>query len=261
MEGPQPLAGRIAVVTGATRRGAIGAAICRALASAGADVFFTTWQAYDAAMPWGADPRDPELLAAELRELGVYAGTSEFDLSRPDVAPDLFDAVEQWLGAPAILVNNAVYSTNDSWETIDAATLDRHYAVNLRATALLSSEFARRFSFSRGGRIINFTTGIALTPMPAELSYAATKAGIEALTRSLAPDLMARGITVNAVDPGPTDTGWITPQLRRQLLSRFPTGRLGQPDDVARLVAFLVSDEASWITGQIIHSEGGFIRF
>jgi 3-oxoacyl-[acyl-carrier protein] reductase len=96
--------------------------------------------------------------------------------------------------------------------------------------------------------------------MPDELAYAATKGAIEAFTRSLAPAVAAKGITINAVNPGPTDTGWITPELRDVLLPRFPMGRLGTPDDVALLVGWLVSPEAGWVTGQVIHSEGGFLR-
>jgi 3-oxoacyl-[acyl-carrier protein] reductase len=256
----QPLSGKIALVTGAGRRQGIGHATCRALAVAGADVFFTTWQPYDAAMPWGADREGPSRLVDELRGQGVYAGFAEVDLSQPDVAPALFDAVEAWLGGPSILVNNAAHSELGGWETLDAGMLDRHYAVNLRAAALLSAEFARRFRLGEGGRIINLTSGQSLGPMPGELAYAATKGAVEALTASLAPDLMARGITVNAVNPGPTDTGWMDESLKGHLQRRFPTGRVGTAEDAARLIAFLASPEAGWITGQIINSEGGFVR-
>jgi 3-oxoacyl-[acyl-carrier protein] reductase len=96
--------------------------------------------------------------------------------------------------------------------------------------------------------------------MRGELAYAMTKGAIEAFTRTLAAEIGHRGITVNAVNPGPTDTGWMTAELERELLPKFPAGRLGQPEDAARLVAFLASDEAAWITGQTIHSEGGFVR-
>jgi 3-oxoacyl-[acyl-carrier protein] reductase len=96
--------------------------------------------------------------------------------------------------------------------------------------------------------------------MPEELAYAATKGAIEAFTVTLAAEVGHKGITVNAVDPGPTDTGWMTEELKRELAAKFPSGRVGEPEDAARLVAFLASDEARWITGQIIHSEGGFLR-
>jgi 3-oxoacyl-[acyl-carrier protein] reductase len=96
--------------------------------------------------------------------------------------------------------------------------------------------------------------------MPDELAYGATKGAIEAFTRSLAAAVMGKGITVNAVNPGPTDTGWISPEQRDVLLPRFPAGRIGAPEDVARLVAWLASPDAGWVTGQVIHSEGGFLR-
>ena len=181
------------------------------------------------------------------------------DLSLPESPERLLDAVAERLGSPSILVNNAAYSTRNGYEVLDTATLDAHYAVNLRATALLSVMFARRLDGDIG-RIINLTSGQSLGPMPGELAYAATKGAIESFTRTLAAEVGHKGITVNAVNPGPTDTGWITEGLKRELLSKFPTGCIGQPEDVAKLVAFLASDEAAWITGQVIHSEGGFLR-
>lgn len=256
----KPLAGHIAVVTGASRRQGIGAAICLALADVGADIFFTVWQPYDASTPWGADPDGPRALLAELRAREIYANLAEIDLSLPTAPRTLFDAVEEWLGAATILVNNAAVSTDSDWLTLDAPTLDMHYAVNVRATALLSVEFARRFSRGEGGRIINLTSGQSLGPMPSELAYAASKGAIEALIVSLAPDLMTRGITINAVNPGPTDTGWMDDDVRRYLRQRFPAKRIGQPQDVARLVRLLALPDAGWVTGQVIHSEGGFVR-
>lgn len=244
------LRGRVAVVTGAGRRRGIGAAICRALAETGADVFFTHW---------GEDEDGPEALLEELRDTGVRAEAIELDLSLPESPERLLDAVVERLGPPSILVNNAAHSTRDGYETLDAAILDAHYAVNLRATALLSVLFARRFEGERG-RIINLTSGQSLGPMPGELAYAATKGAIEAFTRTLAAEVGHKGITVNAVNPGPTDTGWIAEDLRSELSSKFPLGRVGEPEDAARLVAFLAGDEAAWITGQILHSEGGFLR-
>jgi 3-oxoacyl-[acyl-carrier protein] reductase len=259
MEG-SGLSGRIAVVTGASRRRGIGAAICRALAAAGADVCFTHWQAYDQRMPWGADVDGPHRLREELASLGVRAAAVAVDLSDPGSAAWLFDEVERRLGPPSILVNNATHSTRDGYERLDAATLDAHYAVNMRGALLLSVEFARRWPGGPGGRIVNLTSGQSLGPMPDELAYAATKGAVEAFTVSLAAGVAARGITVNAVDPGPTDTGWMSEEDKRTLLPRFPQGRIGTPEDAARLVAFLASDAAQWITGQVIHSEGGFRR-
>jgi 3-oxoacyl-[acyl-carrier protein] reductase len=252
------LAGRIAVVTGASRSIGIGAAICRRLADQGADIFFTHWRPYDESMPWGADPDYPEKLKVELSGLGVRVGELEVDLARPSASTQVLDAVEMTLGRPSILINNAAHSTHTPYLELDAAALDAHYAVNIRAACLLSVEFARRFSAGHGGRIISLTSGQALGAMPNELAYIATKGAIEAFTLSLSAGVAHLGITVNAVNPGPVDTGYMSEELRRALLPRFPFGRMGEPADVARLVGFLASDDAAWITGQVIHSEGGF---
>lgn len=249
---------RIALVTGASRRIGIGAAICKALAAHGHDVAFTHWQPYDRQMTWGADADAPGLLVKDLEELGVRCAAIEADLSLPDAAKELLDTVEAQLGSVAVLVNNATYSTNGGYTELDAAALDAHYAVNMRGTFLLSVEFARRFTAGQGGRIINLTSGQSLGPMPDELAYAATKGAVEAFTLSLAAGVATLGITVNAVDPGPTDTGWMDEALKHELSRRTPAGRVGLPEDVARLVAFLASMEAEWVTGQIIHSNGGF---
>ena len=251
-------AGRIALVTGASRRVGIGAAICRALAAQGHDVAFTHWQPYDRQMTWGADDDALTILVNELQTSGVRCLALEADLSQPETPKHLLDAVEAQLGSVSVLVNNATYSTDGGYGELDAAALDAHYAVNMRGTFLLSVEFARRFKAGRGGRIINLTSGQSLGPMPGELAYAATKGAVEAFTLSLAAGVAKLGITVNAVDPGPSDTGWMDEALRQALSQRTPSGRVGLPADVARLVAFLASEEAEWITGQIIHSNGGF---
>jgi 3-oxoacyl-[acyl-carrier protein] reductase len=251
---------KIALVTGVGRRRGIGSAICRALACSGADVFFTYWGRYDRDVSGDFDEDGPEALREELRGMGVRAEGVELDLSLPESPERLLDAVAGRLGPPSILVNNAAYSTPDGFERLDAEMLDAHYAVNLRAAALLCVGFARRYPGGPGGRIINLTSGQSLGPMPGQLAYAATKGGIEAFTVTLAAEVGHRGITVNAVNPGPTDTGWMTEGLKRELAARFPAGRVGEPEDAARLVAFLAGDEARWITGQIIHSEGGFLR-
>lgn len=252
------LSGRIAVVTGAGRRRGIGAAICRALADRGADIFFTYWHPYDEKV--FAEKDDPSELEAELRSRGVRAEGFSVDLSSATAPEEVLNRVEERLGAPSILVNNAAHSTRDGVDGLDADLLDAHYAVNVRAALLLSVGFARRWRGDQGGRIINLTSGQSLGPMPGEIAYAATKGAVEAFTTTFAAEVASRGITVNAVNPGPTDTGWMTDDLKRDLLSRFPAGRVGQPEDAARLVVFLAGEEAEWITGQVIHSEGGFWR-
>ncbi|MDP9368694.1 MAG: SDR family oxidoreductase [Chloroflexota bacterium] len=254
---------RVALVTGASRRGGIGAAICRALAADGADVVFTHWHAYDRAFHWGADEDGPPTLRSELRGLGIRAEDLEIDLGVPEAAGRVLDAATERLGLPTILINNAAHSTNGGYEILDATALDAHYAVNVRTTALLCAEFARRHAAAgrtAGGRIVNLTSGQSRGPMPDELAYAASKGAVEAFTVSLAPAVARLGITVNAVNPGPTDSGWMTDEIKATLLPRFPFGRLGQPADAARLIAFLASDAGAWITGQILHSEGGFER-
>jgi 3-oxoacyl-[acyl-carrier protein] reductase len=255
------LRGRVALVTGVGRKRGIGSAVCLALASRGADVVLSYWKAYDREMPWGSDEDEPGALLGEMRAAGVRAEGVEADLSRPDSPGSLLDAAEERLGRPSILVNTAAYSTRDGFETLDAEALDAHYAVNMRAMALLSVGFARRYPGGPGGRIVNFSSGQSLGPMPGELAYVATKGAIEAFTRTLAAEVGHKGITVNAINPGPTDTGWMTEELKRAIAPRFPSGRIGQPEDAAKLVAFLSGDEAAWITGQVIHSEGGFLRY
>ncbi len=107
---------------------------------------------------------------------------------------------------------------------------------------------------------MNLTSGQSLGPMPSELAYTASKGALEAFTRQLAAEVAHLAITVNAVGPGPNDTGWIDDALRAELLPRFPAGRLGEPEDAARVIAWLCSPEAAWVTGQVIHAEGGFLR-
>src|SRR5215212_8966015 len=242
----------MALVTGVGRERGIGSAVCRALAARGADVAFTYWKDYVR--------EASEVLLAELRAADVRAEGVELNLSLPDSARRLLDRTEEALGRPSILVNVAAHSTRDGFENLDAETLDAHYAVNVRAMALLSVGFARRYPGGPGGRIVNFSSGQSLGPMPEELAYVATKGAVEAFTRTLAVEVGHKQITVNAINPGPTDTGWMTEELEQELIHKFPFRRIGQPEDAARLVAFLTSDDAGWITFQIIHSEGGFFR-
>lgn len=250
-------AGKVAVVTGASRKIGIGAAIARQLARAGADVFITTYHAYDDSQPWGSNVTESEALLVELRASGVQAYCLDLDLTMLDAPARVFDHAEEVLGPVDILVNNATYSVNDGIDSLTADILDKHYVMNLRAMALLCTEFARRFKKSSGGRIINISSGQGLGPMPGELAYAATKGAVDAFTVSLSAELAPRGITVNAIDPGATDTGWMSPELKTQLTRQAPLGRVGLPEDASRLACFLASEEAGWITGQIIHSRGG----
>ena len=232
-------------MTGAGREREIGTAVCRALAAAGHRVAFT--------VPPGGDG------SALADELGAEA--IEADLADPDVPEALLGAAAERLGAlPTVLVNNAAHSVNGGYAQMDAATLDAHYAVNVRAPVLLSCELARRHQHGEPGRIVCMTSGQSLGPMLGELPYATTKAALEMFALQLAPEVMPLGITVNVVNPGVTDTGWVTDDIRDAVLPRMPAGRIGESEDAARLIGWLCSDDARWVTGQVIGSEGGFIR-
>lgn len=254
------LKGKTAIVTGASRLNGIGAAICLELARNGCDLFFSYWTAYDQEMPWGIQANEPQMLLEELKKIGVKAKALELDLAQPDAPLTLMEAVVREIGSPDILINNAAYSTNGHFTELTAEVWDRHYAVNIRGTALLCSQFAKSFKKKTGGRIINLSSGQFQGAMPGELAYATTKGAIDAMTVTLAAETAPLGITVNAINPGPTDTGWMDGNLKEHLKERFPFGRIGKPYDAAKLVQFLAGPDAEWITGQIIHSEGGFIR-
>lgn len=253
--------GRSALVTGVSRKAGIGAAISRELARDGANIFVTYYRPYDIETDLAGDPDEPERILQELRGMGRQAEGLELDLSDPCTAGYLFDRAEASFGPIAILVNNAAYSRRDGIENLSPEHIDRHYGINLRAMALLCAEFVRRFKAIQSravhGRIINISSGQGLAPMPGELAYAATKGAIEAFSRSLSAEVAKLGITVNAVDPGATDTGWIPSELKAKWKAESPMGRIGVPEDAARLVRFLASAEAGWITGQVIHSRGG----
>jgi 3-oxoacyl-[acyl-carrier protein] reductase len=138
------LKGKFAIITGASRGNGIGAATCRALAMQGANILFTSWQAYDREQLHGVDENGPIALEQALQNSGVKSRRLEIDLSPPDSAAQVLDAAQDWLGLPDVLVNNAAHSTHDGFELLDAAKLDAHYAVNMRSTFLLAVEFARR---------------------------------------------------------------------------------------------------------------------
>ncbi len=227
---------RCALVTGVSRRIAIGAAIARRLAEMGADLFLCGWSAHDAAQPWGADPNGVAVMEADFLD--------------PEAPAAVMAAAVAALGHVDILVAN--HSRSDHLGLIDttAAELDAQWAVNTRATLLLVQGFAAQHDGRAGGRVLMMTSGQHRWPMPGELGYVATKGAIHQVTRTLAAELADRGITVNTVNPGATDTGWATPEQR----ARVPTW--GKPDDAARLIAWLCTDDAKWVNGQVIDSTG-----
>jgi len=254
----KPLTDKLALVTGVSRTNGIGAAICRELAQKGADIVFTYWTNYDDEMPWGVAEDEQEKIKAELETFGVRVEKIELDLMDTKSISIVFNYIEQkFHSSPDILINNAAFSVNDNLETISADKLDQHYFVNVRAVTLLTQTFVQNFS-KKQGRIINITTGWSRGQMPEELSYVLTKSAVETLTYTLSSSLASKGITINAINPGPTNSGWMNDKVKAELLPRFPTGRLGEPSDAAKLAGFLVSEDAGWITGQVIHSEGGF---
>jgi 3-oxoacyl-[acyl-carrier protein] reductase len=249
---------RVALVTGVSRRVGIGAAVARRLASAGHRLLLTGLPGYDAEQPYGGDP---DAVPALLAELGEAAAYTPADLTDPAVPARLVaEAIDRYGGLDTLVAVHA-YSTRTPLGALDAAEIDKHLVVNVRATMLLVEAYATGGQPRGGGRIVLFSSGQRLGPMPGELAYAASKAGVELLTRTFAAMLAGRGITVNCVNPGPTDTGWASPEHLEEMRALFPTGRWGTPDDAARLVEWLCSPAAEWITGQVIDSEGGFNRY
>ncbi|HEY6727127.1 MAG TPA: SDR family oxidoreductase [Polyangiaceae bacterium] len=245
------LRGKVAVITGVGRRAGIGAAIALELGRAGARLLLLYHRAYDAAQSWGSDSSMPASLLERLAPVtDVHA--ADVDLAEPASAQAVFDEVARRFGVAHVLVNNACHWESGDVTATDAAQLDRHYAINTRAAVLLCREFTRQLPSDANGRIVNVTSGQGCAPMPGEVAYAVTKAGLDALTLTLALELAHRGITVNAVDPGPTDTGWMTESSRAALLARSPCQRLATPRDTARLIRLLASDRASNVTGQIL---------
>jgi 3-oxoacyl-[acyl-carrier protein] reductase len=263
---PIPLRGRAALVTGASRRAGIGYAIARRLAALGASLFLQHYAPHDRDQPWGADPGGtPAVLAGVTAALAADDASvhdTELDLASPGAPEQLVNAAADRLGHLDILICNHARSGGDGpLGTLDAAMLDGHWAVNTRSAILLAQAFAARHDGRPGGRIIFMTSGQDLGPMTGEIAYAASKGALASITRTLADYLADRPVTLNTVQPGPVDTGYATPEAHEVVRRRFPQGRWGTPDDPARLVAWLTTDEAAWITGQVINTEGGFRRF
>jgi 3-oxoacyl-[acyl-carrier protein] reductase len=261
-----PLRGRVALVTGVSRRAGIGYATARRLAALGAGLFLHHYVPHDRDQPWGADPGGIQAVVAGVTAARAADGASvhdlELDLADPDAPARLIDAATDALGHLDILVCNHARSGGDgALGGLDAALLDAHWAVNTRAAILLTQAFAAQHDGRPGGRVIFMTSGQDLGPMTGVVAYAASKGALASITRTLADHLADQAITLNTINPGPVDTGYASPEAHEFVSRHFPGGNWGTPDDPARLIAWLATDEAAWITGQIINTEGGFRRF
>lgn len=213
----------------------------------------------------------PDSLLAEIARLGGEACAEEADLFDPAAIPRLFDQCEASHGPVDVLVCNHTYCVLETFDParvktedfavsyISAENIDAHFSINARAYALLMSEYARRFILrgARNGRIINLSTDAAHAH-EGNVSYAASKHAIESYSRSAAAELGRYGITINVVAPGPIQTGYITPESEAAISAGTPLGRVGRPEDVADAIVYLASDQARWLTGQLLYVGGGW---
>jgi 3-oxoacyl-[acyl-carrier protein] reductase len=254
MDGRDQLARPVALVTGAGRSAGIAASVVLKLAETGWDVAFTYWTPYDERMPWGADPDAVTHVSGGAARHGASTVAIEADLNDPDAAAGTFEAVERELGPVTALVLAHCESVNSGLLDTSIESFDRHFAVNARASWLLIREYAQRFQGAHGtGRIVSLTSDATVGNLP----YGASKGALDRITLAAARELAHLGVTANAIDPGPTDTGWMTSEIKAAVLESTPLGRLGRPQDCANLVAFLCSSDGGWINGQLLHSDGG----
>ena len=247
------LRGRAAVVTGVSRRNGIGFAVANRLLAADCGVLIHSWAGGDE----NPDPGGLEAVLSELQHAGNPVAHVEADFADPESPTTVIREARKAIGHLDILVVNHTLSRMGALGELTADDLDDHLHVNVRASLLLVKEFADQHDGRLGGRVVLLTSGQHLAPMSREVAYAVSKGAIHQATLTLADALIDRGITVNAVNPGPTDTGWIPEEWDPR--PAMPLGRWGQPDDAARLIAWLCTDDAAWVTGQVINCDGGMV--
>ena len=214
-----------------------------------------TWEPADGER---VDQGGAEQLVEELHSGGGRVVHVSADLADPDAPARVVAVAHEAFGRLDILVANHARSVPQSLEQLTADEVDLTYAVNTRATLLLVREFTARFRGDAGGRVVLFTSGQYHGVMPSELPYIASKGALRELTPTLAAHVIGRGITVNCINPGPNNTGYADEAAWAWVAERNPGGRASTPADAARLVWWLVSDEAEWVTGQVIASDGGW---
>jgi 3-oxoacyl-[acyl-carrier protein] reductase len=242
-----------ALITGVGKRVSIGAGIAARLADDGWDLALVSSRAYDADRPDPGAAGESEAIAAALRERGSRVVLLDADLADPDVPERLLaDAVKALGTLQGMVLSHAESRDSGILDTTPEA-FDRHVAVNARASLQLIQAFARQAG-EGGGAIVAMTSDAIAWNVP----YGASKGALDRIVLAAARELGHLGVRVNAVNPGPVDTGWMDDDIRGGVARRQPTGRLGTPADVAKLVAFLLSDEGAWTSGQVIHTDGGY---
>ena len=242
------MSGKTAVVTGGSR--GIGRAICLELARRGANVVFS----------YAGNTAAADKTLEELKALGVEARAIQGNVADPAAAKTLIDTAVKELGGIHILVNNAGITRDGLAMAMKEEDFDAVIETNLKGAFLCMKAAIRPMMRARYGRIVNLSSVVALRGNPGQVNYCASKAGLIGMTKSLAKEMGARGITVNAVAPGyiSTDMTAALPDAARDaMLSTIPVGRAGSPEDVAAAVAFLASEEAGYITGQVLSVDGG----
>jgi 3-oxoacyl-[acyl-carrier protein] reductase len=252
--------GRLRASTGVSRRQGIGFAVAQRLLADGLSVLIQSFAPHDADQPWAPAASELDAVIVELGGLSDRLDHIEAEFAAADTPRRVIDhAVDRFGGIDVLVVNHA----RSAMGRLDEVTAEEllAWAVNARATVLLVQAFAEHHDGSRpDGRVLLFTSGQHLEPMADELPHAISKGAVHQMTASLADALADRSITVNAINPGPVDTGWPSEELRERLRPAFPAGRWGAPQDIAKVVSWLVSPNSGWITGQVLDAEGGFRR-